>query len=132
MKLTLRILLGFVLAAAAVAKLLNMPGFVAVLHSYGIFPKGTHWPAAILVTATELIVGSWLMWGRQLKKAAYASLGLHVMYAGFAAVMLLSNKLILNCGCFGSFFARPLSWTTFAENLVLAFLSYILVSRAVS
>jgi uncharacterized membrane protein YphA (DoxX/SURF4 family) len=123
----LRILLGLVLTAAAVAKLLNMPGFVTILHSYGIFPKGTHWPAAIVVTASELLLGLWLLWGRQLKKAAYSSCGLHLMYAGFTAFMLLSNKLILNCGCFGSYLVRPLSWATFVQNIILASLSLVLV-----
>jgi uncharacterized membrane protein YphA (DoxX/SURF4 family) len=130
MILVLRILLGLVLVAASVAKLLNMPGFVSVLHSYGVFPNGTYWPSAIAVTATELLLGFLLLWGRQLKRAAYSSCGLHIIYACFTAFMLLSNKLILNCGCFGSYLVRPLSWATFAQNLVLATLSFLLARLA--
>jgi hypothetical protein len=130
MKDALRIILGLILAAAATAKFLNMPGFVAILHSYGIFPSGTHLPAAIVIVSVELLVGGWLIWGRRLERAAYASFGLHVMYACFVGFMLLRNKPILNCGCFGSYFARPLSWTTFAQNLVLASLSLWLTRLA--
>ncbi len=130
MKFVLRFILGLVLVAASVAKLLNMPGFVAVLHSYGIFPQGLHWPAAIAITAVELSIGCWLLWGRQLRKAASCSFGLHVVYACFTGIMLLRGTPIINCGCFGSYLARPLSWTTVAENLVLAALSFILVRLA--
>jgi hypothetical protein len=130
MKLFLRIILGLVLTAAAIAKLLNMPGFVTVLHSYGIFPAGLHWPAAIAITISELLIGSWLLWGRQLRIAAFSSLALHILYASFTGVMLLRNIPIINCGCFGSYFARPLSWTTVVENLVFAVLSFLLARLA--
>ncbi len=130
MKILLRIILGLVLVAASLAKLLNMTGFVAVLHSYAIFPQGLHWPAAIAVTATELSIGCWLLWGRQLRKAAFCSFGLHITYACFTGIMLLRGTPIINCGCFGSYLARPLSLTTFAENLVLAALSFMLARLA--
>jgi hypothetical protein len=42
--------------------------------------------------------------------------------------MLLRGKPILNCGCFGSVFARPLSWMTVVEDLVMVSLSVALVN----
>ena len=70
--------------------------------------------------------------GESLRGAAQAATFLHLLYAAWSAFMLLRNKPILNCGCFGSFIARPLSWATVAENLVLAALClalYALCSR---
>ena len=126
-KTALRMLLGLILLATSIAKLSNLPGFVAVLHSYRIFPQGLHWPAAIIITVSELVIGSWLCWGRHLRQAARTSLALHGAYACFAAFMLLRNVPILNCGCFGSFLARPLSWMTVGQNLILVALSLLLI-----
>ncbi|KAA0894951.1 hypothetical protein ET418_00055 [Oryzomonas rubra] len=130
MKTALRIVLGLILLTASIAKLSNMSGFVAVLHSYHIFPQGLHWPAAIMISGAELVIGSWLFWGRHLRQAAWTSLVLHSVYACFAAFMLLRNVPILNCGCFGSYLARPLSWMTVGQNLVLVALSLLLARLA--
>ena len=130
MKSALRMLLGLILLAASIAKLSNLPGFVAVLHSYRILPQGLHWPAAIIITVSELVIGSWLCWGRCLRRAAWTSLALHCAYACFAVSMLLRKVPILNCGCFGSYLARPLSWMTVGQNLLLASLSLLLVRLA--
>jgi hypothetical protein len=130
MKIFLRIVIGLVLTAAAIAKLVNMPGFVTILHSYGILPGWLHWPAAIAVTVSELLIGLWLLWGRELGKAAFSSMALHIFYAGFTAAMLLRGTPIINCGCFGTYLSRPLSWTTFSENLVFAALSFLLARLA--
>jgi hypothetical protein len=130
MLLVIRGLLGGILVLACIGKLLDLPGFVLVLRSYSIFPRELLWPITIGITASELFVGSWLLWGRQLRQAAYASLALHASYAIWAIFMLLRNKTIINCGCFGSFMARPLSWWTVGQNLVLIALSLILVWRA--
>ncbi len=126
MNIALRIILGVVLTAASIAKLVNMSGFVAVLESYGVFPQVLHWPLAIAVTMSELLVGCWLFWGRRLRMAATFSFGLNSSYACFTVFMLLRHKPVINCGCFGTYLVRPLSWITVAENLVLAALSIAL------
>lgn len=130
MKTAVRMLLGLILLAASIAKFSNPAGFVAVLHSYRFLPQGFHWPAAIVIAVSELVIGSWLCWGRHLRQAAWSSLALHGTYAGFTAIMLLRKVPILNCGCFGSYLARPLSWTTVGQNLFLAALSLLLVRLA--
>jgi hypothetical protein len=127
LKTAVRMLLGLILMATSIAKLSNLPAFVAILHSYRILPQGLHWPAAIIITVSELVIGSWLCWGRHLRQAARTSLALHGAYAGFAASMLLRKVPILNCGCFGSYLARPLSWMTVSQNLLLVALSLLLV-----
>jgi len=129
MKTVVRMLLGLVLLAASIGKLSNLPGFVAVLHSYRFLPQGW-WPAAIIIALSELAIGSWLCWGRHLRQAAWTSLWLHAFYAGFSTFMLLRQVPILNCGCFGSYLSRPLSWTTVGLNLLLALLSLLLVRLA--
>lgn len=130
MKTAVRIFLGLILLAASIAKLSNLPGFVAVLHSYRFLPQGLHWPAAIIIAVSELVIGSWLCLGRHLRQAAWTAMALHCAYAGFSAFILLRGVPILNCGCFGSFLARPLSWMTVGQNLFLVAVSLLLVRLA--
>jgi hypothetical protein len=127
MTTALRILIAAVLLAAGGGKLADTAGFILVLRSYRFFPVDLLWPMAIVIVATELLLGLWLLWGRQLFRAAQAATGLHIVYSAWTAFILLRGKPILNCGCFGSYLVRPLSWQTLAENLVLVALSVTLL-----
>jgi len=126
MTTVLRIIIALVLLAAGTGKLIDPAGFVLVLRSYRFFPVELLWPATLAIIGTELILGLWLIWGRQLYRAALAAVALHTLYSAWIAFMLLRGKPILNCGCFGSRFARPLSWQTLGENLILVGLSVAL------
>ena len=128
MKLFLRIIIALVLLSAGTAKLLDVAGFEAVLHSYRFFPRALIQPVAVAVIASELIIASWLLWGKVLLRAAQASIMLHSCYALWAVYMLLRGKPIFNCGCFGSLLARPLSWMTVVEDLVMVSLSVAVVA----
>ena len=132
LKLVLRILLGLILAAASIGKFMNLEGFEAVLHSYRILPQGLHRPAALAISTSELAVALWLFRGRHLRLAAMSSLALHCVYAGFTGYILLRGIPIINCGCFGAYFARPLSWMTVGQNLFLAGLSFVLIRMTAS
>ena len=122
----LRYLIALVLLSAGGAKLLDLPGFVAVLHSYRFFPYQLIWPVAVTVVAVELLLALWLIWGRFPLRAAQGSIAMHSVYAGWAIFMLSRSRQILNCGCFGSLLARPLSWMTVVEDLVMVSLSIAL------
>jgi len=123
MQMVLRFFIAGVLMAAGGSKLLDLPGFVLVLRSYGVFAKGLLWPAALAVTVVELALAIWLILGRQLARGAAASILLHAIYACWGVFMLLRGEPILNCGCFGTFMVRPLSWTTVIEDLALMIIS---------
>ncbi|HEY5973505.1 MAG TPA: MauE/DoxX family redox-associated membrane protein [Geobacteraceae bacterium] len=122
----LRFLIALVLLAASSFKLMDLPGFVLVLRSYRFLPIDLLWPIGIAITASEVVVGLWLLSGRLMTRAALASASLHTLYAGCAGFILVRGTPILNCGCFGSYLARPLSFTTVLENLVLVALSLAL------
>jgi len=119
MKTFLRILLGLVMLVAGSGKLIDLPAFVLILRTYRFFPEELLWPAAVAVTATELLLGIWLLWGRQLLRAALTAAILHATYATWGSYMLLRGKPIISCGCFGSLVTRPLSWSTVIFNLIL-------------
>lgn len=122
----LRFLIALVLMAAGSGKMFDLPGFVQVLRTYRFFPNDLLWPVASAVAGVELLLALWLISGRFLVRGAQASIALHGIYAAWAVFILLRGKPILNCGCFGSFLARPLSWTTVVEDLVMVALSVAL------
>ncbi len=123
MKRYFRFIIALVLLSTGVAKLVDVSGFVAVLHSYRFFPRNVILPVAVTVIASELAIAIWLIWGHYLLRAAQASIALNGSYACWAVYMLLRGKPIFNCGCFGSVLARPLSWMTVVEDLVMVSLS---------
>lgn len=115
----LRFLIALVLLATAVGKLLDVPGFARVLGSYRAFPEALLTPIAILVPAAELLLAAWLFSERRPFGAALTALVMHVIYAGWAASAILRGLVLENCGCFGVFLKRRLSWSTVAEDLVM-------------
>src|SRR5215470_16426965 len=115
----LRFLIGAVLFATAVGKLLDVPGFARVLGTYEAFAHGALLPIAIAVPVAELVLAFWLFSGRNLAAAALVSTAMHFLYACWSAVSVLRGLKLANCGCFGVFLARPLGWSTVFEDLVL-------------
>ena len=121
--LLLRFFIALVLLATAVGKLLDVEGFARVLETYEAFSTLALWPLALAVPLVELALALWLFTGRRLAAAASAALVLHGVYTIWATASLLRGLQIPNCGCFGVFFPRPLTWRTVIEDLVMAGLS---------
>jgi len=126
----LRCAIGLVLLATAAGKLADLRGFEDVLATYRVLsPPARGW-IAVAVPSVELVVAGCLLSGRALRPAASASAALHAIYATWSAGNLLRGVRVSNCGCFGVFFPRPLTWWTVAEDVLLAALSGLLWWRA--
>ena len=126
----LRFGLGFLLLATAVGKLLDLGGFARVLGGYEALPPALLLPAGVAITALELALAGWLLSGWRLARAAAASAVLHGAYAVWSALTLARGLRIENCGCFGVFWARPLTWVTVAEDLIVTGFSVTLARLA--
>lgn len=128
----LRVLIGLVLLATALGKSLDLGGFAAVVGTYDVFPAWAWWPVAIGITAGEWVLGAWMLSGRRARLACGLAALMHASYAGWAVLALLRGITVLNCGCFGVFLARPLTWQTVIEDSVVTALCLIAVwgSRA--
>lgn len=122
----LRYGLAGLLALTGIAKLLDVPGFGQVLNTYQALPPWALQPVALACGLMELRLAEWLVSGKRLPQAALASLMLHSAFACWSALTLLRGIAIPNCGCFGVFWARPLSWVTVGEDLVLVLSSWAL------
>lgn len=122
----LRVALGLYLVAAGTGKALDVPGYIAVIESFRLgLPAVLLWPSAIAIVVVELGLGFAILAGSV--RAALGSAVLHGLYFALLASALWRGLDVPNCGCFGVFFARPLGWDSFVEDLVLIALSLALV-----
>ena len=126
----LRVAIGTILLATAVGKLLDVSGFARVLATYKALPEASLLPLALAVPLFELALAIWLYWGRALVGAALASTLMHAAYVAWSWAALARGLHLPNCGCFGVFLARPLTWATVVEDLVLAAASLALLALA--
>jgi len=126
----LRTFIGMVLFATAIGKLLDVRGFARILGSYQALPEALLLPLALTIPIAELVLAIWLFFGLRLAGAAMTSAALHFAYAAWSAAGVLRGLRLPNCGCFGVFLARPLDWSTVAEDIVMVGLSLWLLTLA--
>ncbi|MES2710561.1 MAG: MauE/DoxX family redox-associated membrane protein [Pseudomonadota bacterium] len=122
--------LALVFLATGLGKALDVAGFAAVLGTYRLLPADLLGPVAALVVAVELAIVAGLVRPRWRRGAAVAAA---LVAAGNATVLVatLARGITLeNCGCFGVFLARPLSWAMPAEDLALFALAWVVARLA--
>jgi len=107
------------------AKLLDMPGFYGVVAAYRALPEVLVPASAWALALTELGLAIWLAAGRLLRHAALLVVLLHLMYLGWLLAALARGLELANCGCFGVYLARPLSWTMPLEDTALLTLALV-------
>ena len=129
MTIFLRLLVGIILLTTGVGKLLDMPGFIQVIQTYKALPPLFVPVLAVLMVLIELRLAEMLLLGRNLILASGVATALHIFFIGWAGVALLRGLDIPNCGCFGVFFARPLTPQTIVEDIVMAALCLWLWNR---
>jgi uncharacterized membrane protein YphA (DoxX/SURF4 family) len=116
----LRCVLGVLILATGVGKLLDVPGFVDVVETYRLgLSDAQAWTSAILVICIEIGIGVWLLSGLMLRSAAIAAAALNMGWFAMLSSALWRGLQLENCGCFGVFFARPLRWYSPLEDLVI-------------
>lgn len=107
------------LLTSGIGKLLNMPGFYAIVDSYRVLPLLLIPPSAWALALFELGLAAWLICGWRLGSAALTLIALHVMYFVWTVGALARGLELPNCGCFGVYFAQPLRWYTPLEDVAL-------------
>ena len=114
------------LAASSVGKLADMPGFYAVIKSYALLPEAVIPISAWALAIFELVLAIWLAMGKRINVAALIVIALHLVYLIWLAIALARGLDIPNCGCFGVFWARPLTWFTPVEDFILLALATVM------
>ncbi len=113
-----------ILLATGIGKLLDVPGFIEVTKAYQVFPHEPLPFIAVSMVLIELKLSETLFRGTRLFEAALCSIALHLIFTIWSAIALLRGLAISNCGCFGVFWARPLTWLTVFEDIIMVGASY--------
>ena len=114
------------LAASAIGKLADMPGFYAVVKSYGLLPEMVIPVSAWALAIFELALAIWLATGKRFYVATLMVISLHFIYFVWISIALARGLNIPNCGCFGIYWARPLTSFTLLEDLILLALAIVM------
>lgn len=122
--------LGLLFLATAIGKLLDNRGFAEVLTTYDLFPRGSLLTLGLLLSLTELWLGFQLLRNSTAAVGAAGALAINAGYTGLAVVTNLRGLQIPNCGCFGVFLARPMTWTTVTEDASLTLMTAGFLSMA--
>ncbi len=115
----LRLFFSIVLLITGVAKLLDIDGFAAIVDSYAVLPAVLTTLGAWILALTEIALAAWLFSARKLRLAAAAVVAMHAMYLVWLLLALARGLSIPNCGCFGVYWGRPLTWQTPLEDAIL-------------
>ena len=115
LELGLRYFIASVLLLTGIGKLLDVPGFIQVIDTYKIIPTFLQPAVAVSMVLVELKIAENLF----LKINAIAATALHICFTLLATLTLLRGIEVPNCGCFGVFWARPLTFITVAEDVFM-------------
>ncbi len=120
----LRVIFILLMLTTGIGKLLDIPGFAAVIATYQFFiPESLLAPLGLSVALFELFLGVALIAGYQLRWCGVLLILMHLGYTVMAIITNLRGLDLQNCGCFGVFLARPMTWVTVGEDTVLTLLS---------
>jgi hypothetical protein len=105
------------LLLTGIGKLLDVPGFIKVIDTYKVFPLFLQPVMAISMVLVELKISENLF--RNINITALAATVLHICFTLLASLTLLRGIEVPSCGCFGIFWARPLTFITVAEDIFM-------------
>ncbi len=120
-----RVFVGLILIGTGIGKGLDMPGFITVLEGYQLLP---YWLSVILAYAlpfVELGIGISLLMAFKRIQSAWLAVVIHVVMLSVVLLTLYRGIEVANCGCFGVFFARPLTPMTAIEDIVMLTMSVL-------
>ena len=124
MLIVIRYFLGVLFVATGIGKLLDNRAFAEIIATYQLpVPERLLLPLALGIALLEFTIGLNLLSGRRLRSFVLATLCFHSVYTALAIMTLLREIPIENCGCFGAFLARPLRWSSVAEDVALVAVS---------
>ena len=122
----LRFFIASVLLLTGIGKLLDVPGFIKVIDTYKIIPAFLQPVVAISMVLVELKISENLFRNINIKITALVVTALHICFTLLASLTLLRGIEVPNCGCFGVFWARPLTFITVAEDVFMVGISVLL------
>jgi hypothetical protein len=120
---------ALLMLSSAAGKALDMPGFYGIVATYQLLPFWLIPLASWALTLLEFALGFALLFRQTWLMAAAMLLPLHVFYLLGLSQALLRGLTLTNCGCFGVYWARPLSAYSILEDICLLLLAVFLFVR---
>ena len=121
---------GFILVATGIGKAMDMDGFARVLATYDLLPTLGNTLTAYSLPFLELATGLGLLTRIRFRTAAWSAVLLHLIWLAIVLITLWRGLVLDNCGCFGVFWARPLTGQTVVEDTVLLAFSLLVLRQA--
>ncbi len=126
-----RLFVGLVLLATGSGKMLDMAGFVGVVDAYQLTPHWISVGLAYTLPFIEFFTGVSLIINARPRYAAWLATLLHGLMLAAVSITLQRGIQIENCGCFGVFFARPLTPQTLFEDMFMLLMSiWVLINAS--
>ena len=125
--LVARLVLALVFGVAGTAKAANLDATRRALVSFGVSRKLAS-PLRFVLPFVELAVAVALIPRSTAWLGAAAALALLLVFAGAIGVNLARGQKP-DCNCFGQLQSKPVSWSVFARNLLLAAVAGVIVAQ---
>lgn len=124
--LILKWFFALLVIGTGIGKLLDNRGFADVILTYqfGL----SHDLAMVMglgVSLFELTLGIFILQEKRQKLNGILLILMHFGYVLLATISNIRGLNLTNCGCFGVFWGRPLTWATVVEDIVLMLMSYV-------
>lgn len=121
-------LLGLVFLTAGLSKVRRMSAFRAAVANYQLLPKPLVSPVAQTVLLVEVAGSFLLLLGVAVRLVASVFAVMLLVFAA-AAVLNLSRRRHIDCGCYGVVPSQELSWWHVSSNVSLAGLAVLVALR---
>ena len=126
----LRTILRFGLAVtfllSAAGKLISLPEFVQVIHTYVSLPIVLLYSIAALICISELTLGLMMLLGKKTVLAAFGILVVTLAFTGVQVWTLLAGPST-DCFCFGAIVNEEIGWQTLTRNSLILFVAWMLI-----
>lgn len=123
-------LLALAFAATGLGKALDVVGFALILRDFQLFPEALLMPLALLVIGLEFTIAGGLLHPALRARAAFGAMALAVANGLLLSLTLGRGIALQNCGCFGVFWARPLTLYSPMEDLALLLIAWLVWREA--
>lgn len=120
----IRFALGALFIWAALAKIADVPGFVAEVHNFRMVPVALENIFAITLPWIELVAGVALIMNVAPRSGLIVLGGLLLVF--FVAILsAIIRNLDIACGCFGTSDASRTGWITLIRDVVFMVMAFL-------
>lgn len=119
-----QVLIGLLIAAAALAKVGDLQSFATQIHNFRILPLALENLAAMTLPWIELLAALALIFGYRARSGALVVSALLVVFT-IAVAIAMARGLDVECGCFGTADGTRVGLLKILENLGMLLLAVV-------